>query len=282
MIISRSDGAPHRTNTELYCDNSYKPLALLCLHRGALRRNCPAAPRAKPGALWPIEQPTRQGQNLYLPAYFEESRTEVMHALMRARPLAALVTLSDTGLIANHVPVETLPEPLPHGMLRGHIARANPLWRTSRADSEALAIFQGPQAYISPSFYPTKQETGEVVPTWDYAVVHASGTLRFVQDSDWLRALVSRLTNAHEVSRQMPWKIDDAPPPYLEKMLSLIVGFEFSIASLSGKWKLSQNHPTANRLGVVKGLRDAGGAESLEVADLVSSLENERQDEPHD
>jgi transcriptional regulator len=222
------------------------------------------------------------GQNLYLPAYFEESRTDVMHGLMRARPLATLVTLSDTGLIANHVPVETLPEPLPHGMLRGHIARANPLWRTYRADSEALAIFQGPQAYISPSFYPTKQETGEVVPTWDYAVVHARGTLQFVQDGVWLRALVSRLTEAHEASRQMPWKIDDAPPPYIEQMLSLIVGFEFSIASLTGKWKLSQNHPAANRLGVVKGLRDAAGAESREVADMLSSLEDERQDEPHD
>src|SRR5882672_4130779 len=231
---------------------------------------------------WLTRQSACQGQNLYLPTYFKESRTEVMHTLMRARPLAALVTMSDTGLIANHIPVETLPEPLPHGMLRGHIARANPLWRTYRADSDALAIFQGPQAYISPSFYPSKQETGEVVPTWDYAVVHARGTLQFVHDSVWLRALVSRLTDAHEASRPMPWKIDDAPPPYIEKMLSLIVGFELSIASLTGKWKLSQNHPIANRLGVVKGLRDAGGAESLEVAEMLSSLEDERQDEPHD
>ena len=219
---------------------------------------------------------------MYLPAYFEESRTDVLHALMRARPLATLVTLSDAGLIANHVPVETLPEPLPHGVLRGHVARANPVWRKYRADSEALAIFQGPQAYVSPSFYPSKQETGEVVPTWDYAVVHARGTLRFVQDTAWLRALVSRLTDAHEASRHMPWKIDDAPPPYIERMLSLIVGFELSIASLTGKWKLSQNHPTANRRGVVKGLRAATGAESRQVADMLSSLEDERQDGPHD
>src|SRR5579863_979122 len=219
---------------------------------------------------------------MYLPAHFKETRTDVLHAMMRARPLATLVATCDSGLVANHIPVETRSEPKPHGMLRGHVARANPLWREYRADSEALAIFQGPQAYISPSFYPTKQETGEVVPTWDYAVVHARGTLRFVQDSDWLRALVSRLTNAHEASRLMPWKIDDAPPPYIEKMLSLIVGFELSIASLTGKWKLSQNHPVANRLGVVKGLRAAAGAEALEVADMLSSLEDERQDEPHD
>jgi len=219
---------------------------------------------------------------LYLPTYFEESRTDVLHALMRARPLAALVTLSDSGLTANHVPVETLPEPFPHGVLRGHVARANPVWRNYRAGSEALAIFQGPQAYVSPSFYPSKLETGEVVPTWDYAVVHARGTLRFVHDSDWLRALVSRLTDAHEAPRQMPWKIDDAPSPYIERMLGLIVGFEFSIDSLTGKWKLSQNHPTANRLGVEKGLRDAAGAESREVADMLASLEDERRDVPHD
>ena len=219
---------------------------------------------------------------MYLPAYFEESRADVLHALMRARPLATLVTMSDSGLDANHVPVETAPEPLPHGMLRGHVARANPVWRNYRAGSEALAIFQGPQAYVSPSFYPSKRETGEVVPTWNYAVVHARGTLRFVHDAVWLRALVSRLTDAHEAPRQMPWKIDDAPPPYLERMLGLIVGFEFAIVSLTGKWKLSQNHPAANRLGVVQGLRDAAGAESREVADMLSSLEEARQREPHD
>src|ERR1700675_1313187 len=132
---------------------------------------------------------------------------------MRARPLATLVTLCDSGIVANHIPVETLSEPPPHGLIRGHIARANPLWRMYRADTEALAIFQGPQAYISPSFYPSKQETGEVVPTWDYAVVHARGTLKFLHDSVWLRAFVSRLTDAHEALRPMPWKIDDAPPP---------------------------------------------------------------------
>jgi transcriptional regulator len=227
---------------------------------------------------------------VYLPAYFQESRTDVLHALMRARPLATLVTLAESGIVANHVPVETLPDPLPHGMLRGHIARANPLWREYRAGSEALAIFQGPQAYISPSFYPSKLETGEVVPTWDYAVVHARGTLRFVQDSVWLRALVSRLTDAHESSltdahessRRVAWKIDDAPSRYIERMLALIVGFELSIASLTGKWKLSQNHSAANRLGVATGLRATAGAEAGEVADMLSSLEDERQAGPHD
>jgi transcriptional regulator len=217
---------------------------------------------------------------LYLPAYFEEKRADVLHGLMRARPLATLVAVCDSGIVANHIPVETLSEPAPYGLIRGHVARANPLWRTHRADSEALAIFQGPQAYISPSFYPSKKQTGEVVPTWDYAVVHAHGTLRFIQDTEWLRALVTRLTNAHEASRQAPWKIDDAPPPYIEKMLSMIVGFEFSVASLLGKWKLSQNHPAANRRGVVEGLRAAAGEQPAEVADMLTALEAERGDGP--
>ncbi len=217
---------------------------------------------------------------MYLPAHFKESRTEVLHDLMRARPLAALVALSDSGLVANHIPVETVSEPAPHGMLRGHIARANPLWREYRPGSEALAIFQGPQVYISPSFYPSKKQSGEVVPTWDYAVVHAHGTLRFVQDAAWLRALVVRLTDAHEQSRANPWKVTDAPPPYVEKMLSLIVGFELSITALTGKWKISQNHPSANREGVVKGLSAAAGADSQEIASMLASFNEERRDEP--
>jgi transcriptional regulator len=219
---------------------------------------------------------------LYLPSYFKESRIDVLHALMRERPLATLVTSIDSGLVANHIPVETRTEPAPHGLIRGHIARANPLWKEYRPGSEAMAIFQGPQVYISPSFYPSKRETGEVVPTWDYAVVHAHGTLHFVQDTEWLKSLVVGLTNAHEAPRQAPWKVDDAPPPYIEKMLSLIVGFEFSIVSLTGKWKLSQNHPAANRQGVVQGLRDAVGEDSREIADLLSSFNDERRDAAHD
>jgi len=217
------------------------------------------------------------GESLYLPAHFKESRTEVLHALMRAHPLATLVTLNDTGLVANHIPVENHAEPEPFGLLRGHVARANPVWKEYRTGSEALAIFQGPQVYISPSLYPAKQETGEVVPTWDYALVHAHGTLRFIQDTEWLRALVVRLTNAHEAHRPAPWKVADAPPPYIEKMLSLIVGFEFSISRLTGKWKINQNHPAANRQGVVQGLRGAADANSREIADMLSAF----NDEPH-
>jgi transcriptional regulator len=209
---------------------------------------------------------------LYLPAHFNETRSEVMHALMRAHPLCALVTQCDSGLVANHVPMQTLDEPKPLGCIRGHIARANPLWRDYRAETQALAIFQGPQVYISPSFYPSKAETGAVVPTWNYAVVHASGTLRFIQDAGWLRDFVAGLTATHEAPRSMPWKIDDAPKTYIDKMLSLIVGFEFSIATLSGKWKVSQNRSQADQEGVMRNLQNADDADSHEMAAMLAAL----------
>jgi transcriptional regulator len=208
---------------------------------------------------------------MYLPAHFDESRTDVLHALMRAAPLTALVAQCDSGLVANHLPVETLNEPKPLGSIRGHVARANPLWRDYRAGSEAIAIFQGPQAYISPSLYPSKQQSGEVVPTWDYAVVHARGSLRFIDDAAWLKGFVARLTDTHEASRRQPWKTDDAPAEYIEKMLGLIVGFEFTISSLTGKWKISQNRPAADRQGVVKGLQDASDVDSHEIAAMLAS-----------
>jgi transcriptional regulator len=210
---------------------------------------------------------------LYLPAHFNETRTDVLQALMRARPLATLVTLCDSGLVANHLPVETLSAPPPLGLIRGHIARANPLWREYREAAPAMAIFQGPQSYISPSFYASKAQTGEVVPTWDYAVVHAHGTLRFINDAAWLKGFVARLTDTHEASRAQPWAIDDAPVSYIDKMLSLIVGFEFSISSLSGKWKVSQNRQLADRHSVVKNLQAASDADSHEIAAMLACRE---------
>ena len=179
--------------------------------------------------------------------------------------------MGETAIVANHIPVETLSDPAPLGTIRGHIAKANPLWKEYREGSEALLVFQGPQAYISPSFYPSKKVTGEVVPTWDYAVVHARGALKFEQDAAWMRALVSRLTEGHEQSRQQPWKMEDAPPPYIERMLSMIVGFELCIAKLTGKFKLSQNHTRANRGGVVQGL-ETGDGDAQEIAGMLAAF----------
>jgi transcriptional regulator len=206
---------------------------------------------------------------MYIPKHFEETRLEILHALMRAHPLAALVTLTPDGLDANHLPFEIDPEPAPFGTLRGHLARANSLWRDFSPGVQALAIFQGPDTYISPSWYPTKQETGRVVPTWNYAVVHAHGPLRVIEDRRWLRGFVERLTNCHEASHSTPWKVTDAPADYLDKQLGAIVGLEMPIARLVGKWKVSQNRPAHDQDGVVQGLLQEGRESATAMAGLL-------------
>jgi transcriptional regulator len=192
----------------------------------------------------------------------------VLHDLIRAHPLATLVMLTPGGLDANHIPFEIDPDPAPFGTLRGHVARANPLWRTV-SDVEALAVFQGPDLYVSPSWYVTKQETGKVVPTWNYAVVHAHGPLRVIDDRAWLRAFVETLTNRHEAGRRDPWKVTDAPADYVDSMVTAIVGIEIPITKLIGKWKVSQNRPEQDRAGVVEGLRRDGGDSASAMARLV-------------
>jgi transcriptional regulator len=206
---------------------------------------------------------------MYLPRHFEETRVEVLHELIRTHPLGALVTLGRDGLDANHIPLEVDPGPAPLGTLRGHIARANPLWRDAAGGVEALVIFQGPSSYISPAWYPTKQETGKVVPTWNYAVVHAHGALRFIDDRAWLRAFVETLTNRHEAARRNPWKVTDAPADFIDTMVGAIVGLEVRITRLIGKWKVSQNRPAPDRQGVVEGLLQRGDHPAAEMADLV-------------
>jgi len=191
---------------------------------------------------------------------FREARVEVLHALIRAHPLATLVTFSSdaaAGLEANHIPLLIDPAPgpdRPFGTLRGHVARANPLWRGFNADVEALAIFQGPQGYVTPSWYPSKTQHGKVVPTWNYAVVHAHGPLKIMDDAQWLRKLVTQLTERQEARLDSPWQVTDAPPDYIDGMLKAIVGIEIPLTRLQGKWKLSQNRLPQDRDGVVKGL----------------------------
>jgi len=206
---------------------------------------------------------------MYLPKHFDESRIAVLHELIREHPLGALVTLTANGLDANHLPFEVDPQPAPLGTLRGHVARANPLWREFTRDAEALVIFQGASAYVSPSWYPTKRKTGEVVPTWNYAVVHARARVRVVDEREWLRGLVERLTRRHESGRADPWKVTDAPADYIERQLGAIVGLELPIARLTGKWKVSQNRPPEDRAGVVEGLLRQGGDSRAAMADLV-------------
>lgn len=208
---------------------------------------------------------------MYLPGHFSESRLDVLHALMRERPLATLVTMSAAGLDANHIPLHLSPEPAPFGTLRGHVARANPVWRELAPDAEALAIFHGPQAYITPSWYPAKVEHGKVVPTWNYAVVHAHGAIRVVDDAGWLRAHLEALTAANEASRAEPWQVADAPREFTDRLIGGIVGIEIVIARIEGKWKVSQNQTEANRAGVVAGLRGDGDAASMAMAAVVEA-----------
>ena len=170
---------------------------------------------------------------------------------------------------ANHIPLELDPGPAPPGTLRGHVARANPVWRDFSRDVEVLAIFQGPQAYISPAWYETKRETGKVVPTYNYIVVHAYGPLRIVEDRVWLRALVERLTNRHEASKPEPWKVTDAPAEYIEQMLGAIIGVEIPLTRLVGKWKVSQNRPAVDRDGVVSALGAMEDQDARAMSDLV-------------
>ncbi len=207
---------------------------------------------------------------MYLPAQFEEKRVDVLQQLIGAYPFGTLVTLDADGLNANHIPFEISPEPAPFGTLRAHVSRGNPLWREFNPEVEALAIFQGAHTYITPSWYQTKQETGKVVPTWNYMVVHAYGPLRVIEDAAWLRALVTRLTNRHEADFAVPWQVADAPDDYIESMLAAIVGLEIPITRLIGKWKVSQNRPPADREGVERALQARGDADALAMAEAVA------------
>lgn len=190
-----------------------------------------------------------------------------MHGLIRDRPLATLVATTSSGLGANHIPLHLVPEPAPFGTLRGHVARSNPLWRDLEAGADVLAIFQGPDAYITPSWYATKAETGRVVPTWNYAVVHAHGTFRAIDDAGWIRAQLEAMTAHNENKFPEQWAVSDAPREFTEKLIEAVVGIEIVIARLSGKWKISQNQSPQNQAGVIEGLSKA--AETQEMAELV-------------
>jgi len=205
---------------------------------------------------------------MYLPKHFEETRSEALHELIRAHPLGMLVTLNGAGLQANSVPFILDADPAGGpGILRAHVARANPLWRETRGDVEALVVFQGPQAYISPGWYASKAEHGKVVPTWNYVMVQARGTLRAVDDAEWLRAFVTRLTTKHEAVQAQPWAVTDAPADYIDTMLRAIVGIEIPLTALTGKWKVSQNRPAADRAGVVAGLNAMGQPQSAKLVE---------------
>jgi len=194
---------------------------------------------------------------------------------MRQHPFATLVAVVSGAVEAMHVPLLVDPTAGPLGGLRGHVAKANPLWREAVDGSEVLAVFRGADGYVSPGWYPEKREHGRVVPTWNYEVVHARGTVRWVHDPAVLRALVSDLTDRHEAGRAKAWSLNDAPEDYVAGMLKAIVGFEVRITGLTGKMKLSQNRSVADRAGVVAGLAESADPRSSELAARVAETLND-------
>jgi transcriptional regulator len=209
---------------------------------------------------------------MYSPSHFAETRNDVLHGLMRDCPLAMLVTCSVRGVEADLLPLLLRPELGEFGELHGHVARANSLWRDHPEDVDVLAVFQGPQAYVSPNWYPTKREHGKAVPTWNYITVQARGRLQIVDEPTWKRDLLDTLTATHESSQASPWQISEAPPDYIEKMLNAIVGIRLVITELNGKWKVSQNQPAANRAGVIEALSAVATDNTRDMAKAIASF----------
>lgn len=194
---------------------------------------------------------------------------EVLFSLMASRPLGAWVCHGREGLIANHVPFLLDRDRGPLGTLIGHVSRANAVWRELVDATPSVVMFQGPQAYITPGWYPGKVEHGQVVPTWNYVVAHAHGVARAVEDRDWMLDMVNRLTHAHEAKRSAPWSVGDAPGAFIDRMMRGIVGIEITIDRLEGKLKASQDEDIQDRHGTVRGLRAEPGEEAQAMADLV-------------
>lgn len=198
---------------------------------------------------------------MYIPAHFAITATESLHRVIRENPLGTLVTQGPAGLDANHLPFELDPAQGPHGLLSAHVARANPVWQEVADGTPVLVVFRGPAGYVSPGWYPSKHEHHRQVPTWNYEVVHAHGSIVIRDDERFLRGLVARLTRTHEAAEPRPWKMGDAPAEYIDTMLRAIVGIEVPITRLEGKAKLSQNKDARDREGAIEALEARGHAE---------------------
>ena len=208
---------------------------------------------------------------MYQPPHFREDRRDVQHALIKAHSLGLLITAGPEGLQANYVPFLIDAQASDNGTLRAHLARANPQLRELAAVEECLVVFQGPQAYVSPSLYPSKRETGKVVPTWNYITVQAWGRARVMDDANWIRGQIDDLTRHKEADRAAPWNVADAPDTFLTSQIKAIVGLEIPILRIEGKWKVSQNRVATDAAGVAAGLRGEG-----EEADAVAAAVAER------
>jgi transcriptional regulator len=208
---------------------------------------------------------------MYVPGAFEQKDPAQWRQLIRDNPLATLVTLVDGELEANHIPLQHRENGSEFGVLVGHVARANSVWRGFSSGTPLLAVFSGGDAYISPSWYPSKQEHGKAVPTWNYLAAHVKGMVQIKTDPQWVLEMLNGLTEQHESQFEKPWAVADAPADYIEKLTQAIVGFEISITHVQSKWKLSQNHSEQNRQGVVAGLSSLGSEKSRKMAERVAA-----------
>jgi transcriptional regulator len=215
---------------------------------------------------------------MYTPKAFEVTDLPALHAAMRQSGLATLVTLTTGGLVATHLPLLLDESRGPYGTIRGHVSRANVQWKESDPKVEGLIMFQGLDTYVTPQWYPAKQETGRVVPTWNYEAIHAYGPVTFFEDAERLRAVVTELTERYEASFPAPWKVSDAPANYIDAQLKAIVGLEMPIVRLEGKQKFNQNRSLEDRRGVIEGLRALQAPGKTQVAELMEEIESRRKD----
>ena len=203
---------------------------------------------------------------MHIPKIFEQKNIDELTKMIVSYPFATLVTTSLEGIRADHIPLYIEELTNKKIVLKGHIGKGNPLWKDVSKGSETLAIFHGPDSYISPNYYPSKKENPEVVPTWNYVAVHVKGNISFTHSSEWKLNMLNVLTNQHEKKQSEPWAVSDAPSDYTEKMLGGIVGIELEVKSICGQWKVSQNKQEKDTLGVINGL---SGSENIEMAQLV-------------
>lgn len=205
---------------------------------------------------------------MYIPKRFLQDDINQLKGMMANHSFATFISQSESGVEANHMPL-VLNESGQKSVLQGHIAKANPLWKNLKDKSEVLIIFNGPNCYISPNYYPTKKDNGKVVPTWNYVSVHVKGIVSFIHDEEWVLTMLNNLTDQYEANQPVPWSVSDAPQAYIDKMLSAIVGLEIDILSITGKWKVSQDKAEVNQEGIIKGLSQQADSNAKNIATLV-------------
>lgn len=207
---------------------------------------------------------------MYVPTFNEENDLPTLHGLIRSRPLGLWSSLANGEIVINHIPFVLHENRGEFGTLVGHVARSNTIWKEFSTELESVIVFQGEQAYITPSWYPSKHKHGRAVPTWNYVVVHAHGIPRKIEDPEWLLTHLNELTDIHESEQSLPWKVSDAPDDFIDQLLKAIVGIEIPISKLTGKWKLGQNRPEPDKLGLIAGLKSTGEADADALANELN------------